>query len=275
MVLITFPFIIYITLTLSKFFFAGIAKSENIKGKSAFEFNNTFFLIPFYTSFLKFRKNLELNIFDKKLILSEVMSLASTLIFILSLINQFLNKDIPFEDLIINVFFFFILLVFFLYLAIFDLLTFSIPVPTVKLMYLFVILMNFSIGLSRYIFFRSTGEVFFKHVLLGNMGNLAMGLILGLFIWILIKFTKNEGFGEGDIDVMSIIGFSFGWPFALSALFFIIVGGGLIAGFYSLIIGKVKGVIIPFVPLILIGFCIAVGFSDDFTEFLINPSLIY
>lgn len=223
------------------------------------------FFLPFYLSIIYYKK----ISFKKfiKLILVEGYGILSSVILIISLDYYFrIFTELKLEDIIVGSLFFIICYTFLLYLSIFDVLTYSIPTSVVKSLFVFVIFSNLIVGLVRFLTFQITGDMIFKNVELGNIDNLIAGSAFWLITFAAVKLSKEKGLGEGDVDIMGIIGFSLGFPNAITSVFFTLISGGLFSLILAMLVKKFKDVLVPLVPFITLGFIISIGWSDKFIK---------
>lgn len=155
--------------------------------------------------------------------------------------------------------YFFITVIMILYLAVHDMLFLSIPVRF-SLQILFfsvvaqlIILLLKSAGILDSVLFES----------LGGLDNIFGFSLLYLGTYLLILATAEKGIGAGDADVNGFIGLQLGISssviFVLSTIF---IGSG-IGLIYAIIKSRIKGLVIPMVPLICLGYTIAIGYSDE------------
>jgi len=96
-------------------------------------------------------------------------------------------------------------------------------------------------------------------VISGITGALFAGGLFGLIIWL----TKGRGMGLGDLKLIVPLGLILGWPDVLIAIFSAFVLGSLVG--LVMILNKqttLKGAL-PFGPFIVIGFYIAVFYSES------------
>lgn len=153
------------------------------------------------------------------------------------------------------------------YLTIWDLHTLSIPERFTNLFLLLIVLINFVLGLSNYLEFRSIGEVSLSSVYIGTVGNMLAGVGLGALIYFLHRFTKGKGIGDGDIYIYAALGFVFGIPLSLGFIMISSITGGLIA--LGLILSywkdrkKVLKTRIPLMPIVLISFVLTLIFQNQ------------
>lgn len=140
-----------------------------------------------------------------------------------------------------------------LYLAIFDMYTYSIPSQLTNgallLLLVFSIILNiFNILLGQSII----------DLGIANIDGIFMSVVLSFATYCLIILTKQRGMGEGDVWIVGMIGLVLGWPESLMAIYFSIVIGGIV-GILLILTGRnIKGMILPFVPFLLIGTSLSV-----------------
>jgi prepilin signal peptidase PulO-like enzyme (type II secretory pathway) len=145
-----------------------------------------------------------------------------------------------------------------LYLAIWDIQTMTIPSNFTNLFLLFVVVINFLVGLSSFIELRNTGINTLTNLNIGTLGNMLAGVGLGVIIFLLHKFTKGKGIGDGDIYIYTAVGFALGLPLGLGFLILSSILGGIVAVSLILLYWKDRQKIlrtrIPLLPVILIGY---------------------
>jgi prepilin signal peptidase PulO-like enzyme (type II secretory pathway) len=160
-----------------------------------------------------------------------------------------------------------IVLVALLYLAIWDIQTLSIPSTFTNLFLLFVVLLNFVVGLSSFLQYRNTGVNTLANLPIGTFGNILGGVGLGGLIYLLHRFTKGKGIGDGDIYIYAAVGFALGLPLSLGFLIISSLVGGLIALvlilFYWKDRDKVLQTRIPLLPIILIGYVVTLVLQNQ------------
>jgi len=261
---------IYLGILQSKYFLL-ISYSDGIS-KISFE-NRKDFLIYIMIPFSFLIRLDTFGIKDKKSfkilnVLSEILGIMSFLSLSFYYIKNILEKSFLLENKVFLILFYFGLISALLYLAIYDLVNFSIPSIFIRNFLFVIILINLIVGIIRFFSKYSSSVVFFQNIHLGLLDNLLAGIIFGLIIWFVIKITKDKGLGTGDIDVIQIIGFSLGFPAIVVVFLLTLISGSIISIIYAFIIKKYKGVIVPFVPFILIGFLITINFGDKIWEFL-------
>jgi prepilin signal peptidase PulO-like enzyme (type II secretory pathway) len=263
MTVATILLISYVTSVFAKFFYLNIAittgdthDSVRLQNAARSPFLVMLTLSPF-ASFI-----VDESVVKKKgvLQLSEALGWISGILLALSLSNIFADHS-TIDALSGMLFFlyFFITIVMLLYLAVYDLMFLSIPVRFTLQIVFFSVIAQLIILLLR-----SAGIVdadLFNA--LGTLDNIFGFALLYLGTYLLILATSEKGIGAGDADVNGFIGLQLGISasvvFALSTIF---IGSG-IGIIYAIIKKRLKGLIIPMVPLICLGYTIAIGYSDE------------
>lgn len=154
-----------------------------------------------------------------------------------------------------------------LYLAVYDIITFSIPDRLIKILALSALGINLIVGLIKFLS-ENIGSPLLVNLPFGNIGNLFSGVLFALLIWLVVKISKEKAMGEGDVYLVLIIGLILGWPQTLVSYFATLILGSVISLIISKYIGKFKGVIIPFVPFLLLGFVIALSFGSQIHSYI-------
>lgn len=159
-----------------------------------------------------------------------------------------------------------------LYQAVSDIYTYEVSADSTASLVIMIIASNVLIGLTRVsleILFNLDGSQFMSFTKMGTLEAL-FGLILGYtLVWLLIRFFGEKYIGRGDADILAIIGGSLGILGLLVAIFISSILGSIIGGMYSIRKKKFKGVIIPMVPFLLLGYLIAFGYTDLIIDFLL------
>ncbi len=270
MTIILFLIVLYITGIVGRFYILAIYKSE--AEVNFFEHRTDlikYLLLPAYFLFFisKSRKNID-HKFKKELhyiyIIAELLCIFSSLLLFSNsdYFNLLFQNSAP--DFFVLILFSVVLYFALLYLSLFDIITFSIPEIFTKRLLFFVLLANILIAIARLmssIFFK---KEIFQFVSLGRIDNLVAGILIGFVIWLIIKITKQTGMGEGDIEVMAIVGFTLGFPSILYSFYYTLIIGSIISLIYALIVKRYKNVQIPFVPFIFLGFLAAMMLGDKF-----------
>lgn len=221
-----------------------------------------FYLQVIYYKKIDFKKHL-------RLVFIQLLGLISSFLLIVSL-ERYLRsiENLKIEEILVILIFFIASYIFFLYLSIFDSLCYSIPTNVVKLFLMFVGFSNLFVVSVRFFSFQLSGDLIFKNVELGQVDNLLIGLIFWAVTYILVKVSKEKGLGEGDVDIMGIVGLSLGWPYSLISIFFTLLTGGVFSLILAMLVKKFRDVLVPLVPFIFLGFLIVIGFGEDFINFV-------
>lgn len=236
----------YLSSVLSKLFLIQIEEKKLRK-------NLDFVLIPFI--YLLDKKRMAGLDFKRATIwITEFSSVFFGIIFALGLNVQLNVIGIStIEQIILVVTYVFVFLSL-LYLAVFDIIHLAIPENFLKGVLLIVVITNLLFGIYKLVLIRTTGVEPFPFISMGTVGSIVAGLILGGVIFIINRSSNRKAIGEGDIYLMLMIGFTLGLTMGLISFFLTCVLGSIVGIAYSLIAKKFKGVLIPFVPLILLGF---------------------
>lgn len=78
-----------------------------------------------------------------------------------------------------------------------------------------------------------------------------IGFVLGGGLFLLLAVVSKGGMGGGDIKLVAVLGFWFGWKLLLLLMFLSFVGGGLLSGALLLTGIKKRGDGIPFGPFLV------------------------
>lgn len=263
--------IIYLGSAIAKLFFIFIQfENENQFRLKLYKFGNQenykYFMLFIITPFSSLiTKHTVFSKTKKILMLSEIFAIISSFLFAVS-ISQLYTSSLFNIEYLIHFIIFFAGFLSLLYLSIFDIQYLSIPVKfTMQILF-------FNVVVQIFIFFLKYLDILENPIFndLGTIQNILGFLILYLGTYLLIIITKEEGIGSGDADINGFVGLLLGFPQSIVFLFLTIFVGSIVGLTYAGIIGKLKGVIIPMVPLICIGYTIAIGFSEK----LINLVLI-
>jgi leader peptidase (prepilin peptidase)/N-methyltransferase len=145
----------------------------------------------------------------------------------------------------------------FVYLAYFDFLYWEVQLG--------LIIFNFFLFSFYYFFQQYNGEIDINYIV-----QKYTACILGiLFIVVFIVISKGKGLGLGDAWIMGIMGLSLGYFELFIALTIASVTGslfGLIKAY--LFVGKVRGVMIQFVPFLSLGFIITLMFGKEIIQYV-------
>ena len=159
---------------------------------------------------------------------------------------------------------------FLLYLSIFDIISFSIPEVISKRMLLFALFANVIFLVLKLLLNNTEYAYIFGLIDLGSLSNLVGGIVGGGVIWLIVKISKEQAMGAGDIDILAAIGLMLGVPSLFYSFLYTLFSAALISIIYVVVIRKFKGVLIPFVPFLASGFILCFLLSDSiFTLFSI------
>ncbi|MDQ6985164.1 MAG: prepilin peptidase [Candidatus Dojkabacteria bacterium] len=224
------------------------------------------YLIPF--SSIIFKKHLLVKE-GKILFVSELLSIFTAFILSLSFINIYIqNTEVQLWEILLHFSFYFGVYILILYLAVYDIINFAVPVAVIKKGLFVIVLISLFITIADFFSYRTTSEYIFELINIGNLSSLIGAFFLVALTWSVVKLTSEEGLGEGDIDVNMIIGLSIGWPLVVPFLLSTLILGSIVALAFSYYLKKFRGVLIPFVPLILIGFTVALGFGQNINDII-------
>jgi hypothetical protein len=150
-----------------------------------------------------------------------------------------------------------------LYLSIFDLLNLKLPARFTKIFLLSVIFTSIIIGLVRYFSSYFSNELLLREINLGNFNNLLAGIIMAIITFTLIKIFKEKMLSEADFDFMIAFGLILGLPLTLLAFTSALSLATLLALGYALITRKFKGLLVPIVPMLLLGYIFTMAFRSE------------
>lgn len=155
-----------------------------------------------------------------------------------------------------------------LYLAVYDIRTYTIPAEFVRNVLIMIVLIQGLVALIQFITKLHGNDFIQTNLIFGNFSNLLGGLAGFCVIKFIITITDNKGMGEGDIDTSTIIGLVLGFTYFWISFLVTVLVGFVLSIFVILFTRKVKGFVIPFVPLQLIGFVITIGFGSEIARIL-------
>jgi Flp pilus assembly protein protease CpaA len=261
----------YLGNVLAKFFSGRvIIESENLK-ESLFKDRLEYFIFlttPFLVIFRPKIFSKKIKSFRKKIIISELLGIIALLFYFGSIYYFYDNNSYSQNEIlsvILHIGFSLLIMYFLVFLAIFDIFTFTIPSKTLRQVTLLTILMNVGVILLT---IPSNQEL--SQLTLGRPENLLAGIILGGLMILIRRATNDKGLGDGDVELMTALGLFWGLANSFSFVFFTIMIGGLISLLYAIALRKFKDVIVPFVPFVLLGFTLAIGFGKPFFELIFN-----
>ncbi len=190
-----------------------------------------------------------------KYILSLTLSVLAALFFFV-IINNLNIYNLANLTYFLHIVFLFISISLLLYLAIYDLLYYEIPVVPLFSFLTVVITFNVIVAVVSVL---TQDKIF----LLGNPVNLLSGIGLGLIFYIVVKLTKEQGMGMGDVYLMLSIGLALGISRSITAYLVTLMLASIVGIVISLFKRKFHNTLIPLVPFIFLGFCVALSTSDS------------
>ncbi|MEP7103474.1 MAG: prepilin peptidase [Candidatus Dojkabacteria bacterium] len=259
MIIILIILLAYLSSTLSKFFLIHIENKKINK-------NLDFILIPFLYRFSKQKAGLKFS--NATIGITELSSIFFGFVLSFGLNIVLLSNEISITEKFILIVLYIFIYTSLLYLSVYDIIHLSIPENFLKVILLVIVIINLLFGLYKFISFRIDGSIPFPFITLGTIQNIIAGFILGGIIFIIHKSSHEKAIGEGDIYIMMIIGYTLGITFGLISFFLTCVLGSLVGISYSLLVRKFKGVLIPFVPLILLGFVFTLAIGTQLLNFI-------
>lgn len=196
---------------------------------------------------------------DRKLFIAEGLAAIYGAVFGLFIIQNFLIVINLFN--VVELLVIFIVGVLLLYLAIYDLLTYTVPTAQLKWALGVAVSGNILFAIFRYL-------SLYNSLLLGNMTNLLAAVIASLFLIALIVLTRNRGMGQGDVLIAAIIGMLLGLTGLLAGFYVMLLSASLFGIAYSIRMNKFKGLLIPLVPFMSLGFFLALTWGPQIVNIL-------
>ncbi|WP_176718805.1 prepilin peptidase [Caloranaerobacter ferrireducens] len=105
--------------------------------------------------------------------------------------------------------------------------------------------------------------------------NSILGLLIGGLIFLIIAIVSHGGMGGGDIKLIALLGFFFGWEHLLLLMFLSFVIGAFFSIVLLLLRIKDRKDFIPFGPFISIAAIITIFYGDILISYYINYFLNY
>lgn len=243
---------------LGSFFAATVMRGENLtKAKGKFSVDDKtgerlkwFELFPIFSFILlRGKSRYTGEKLDLRMWLSELLGF---FVFLVLAIGSFINlPDFPGTNVefLANYLITALVLGALFYLAVFDMFTYSIPANITLILTLLVVGLNLFVGVIRFFL-----PEFAPHTGLGTLDNLVAAIVAGGFIWLLIQLTRQKGMGEGDVYIAVIMGIMLGGVRGIAAFYVTVIGASLVGIALMAMKKKLKGLIVPLVPFMLIGF---------------------
>jgi prepilin signal peptidase PulO-like enzyme (type II secretory pathway) len=254
----------YFYTVLSKFFFWRIV-SQDPKGKSYIK--NEFSYKNFLPLFSFVEKDYISKRFYKKINrLGELLAIASSIFINYLYIDNVLkagSRDPAFIDVITMIIINLCVLTF-LYLSIYDLIYYEIPSVVIVRLLLVLVIVSISVAISNLLF----PEGAFKNLFFGRLSNL-IGLFIGYVSTLtLVKLSKESAMGEGDADFNAVVGLLLGFPGIIIYIFVTLILGSIIGLIFAAYKKQFHGLLLPFFPVMLLGFVITLVYQEDLRELL-------
>ncbi len=150
-----------------------------------------------------------------------------------------------------------------LYFCVWDMLTMSVPAVETQLAAVYLVIVNVVFLIVRLI-----NPSLLVQIQLGSLGNLLLGVLSGLFMYVIIRLTKSKGMGLGDLLIAVMIGLALGWPQTVSAFYVMIFTGSIFGLALAAVKHKFHGLQIPLVPFMTFGYIVALVFGTQIFHFL-------
>lgn len=97
----------------------------------------------------------------------------------------------------------------------------------------------------------------------GYSNNIIAGAIAAVFMFIVINLTKKKGMGEGDLFVFILMGLTLGLANLIVAFYVMIFTGSIVGLLIGIKKKRIKGVKMPFVPFMLLGYVVAMTLGQQ------------
>lgn len=246
------------------FYYANVYKVSNI--------NYSFILIPFslaqVSRYIE-KKYLFTPITKKMGLFLEILAILSFVFFALGIINQLQNGIFGVDESLFFVLVNFYALLIFLYFSITDILRLEISRKLSLSFAISIIVISVITALYKLIVFRTTGDSVFSNINFGDLQFLLTGLVLSSFVLIFRRLNRKS-FGKPEVELMLVFGFLLGPINSLIG----VASFSIIGTLYSIVRffrnKKIKSIVIPFAPFLMLGFLIAMGFGENIVSFLLK-----
>ncbi|BCX13861.1 MAG: hypothetical protein KatS3mg085_393 [Candidatus Dojkabacteria bacterium] len=241
-----------------------IASNLNLKNFKNVESKRNFYIFFPLSSFFLKNNFLKKEIFP--ILFLELFGMVLGGAFVVSILKYISTLQLNFAGEVFMVSIFLVVTFTLLFLSVFDILTLSVPTNLVKSLYIFTILINLFIALLKLLSLRFGWGMFVENVPLGGFDNLICALLLSLLVWLLSKLTKESAMGMGDVDIAGIVGIMLGWPNIIAGFMYTLYVGGFVGIIYMIFLKKFRDTLVPFVPIITLGFVLSLGFYKIVTD---------
>jgi len=195
--------------------------------------------------------------------IAELLGLLYFLLFGLGIYKLYLAGTDPASLLIVGGLHFVLVNVFFV-LAVYDLLSLSIPA---KLTYVLAGL-GITVNLIALVITQLGSEIFSIWGL-GELDNLVFAILSGVSVFFLVKITREKGIGSGDMLLAVFLGAMLGWPNTIIAFYAIVIPAAVVGIIYAWKKKVFRGLQVPLVPFMLLGYIVATFFSTELFRLLL------
>lgn len=237
----------YTGLILSNYYYYQYSHKNGTKKKG----NLRYFLVPFKYS--KSKKNTIVQLFG---------AITFTIFAISILLTFFQFQSIHFFEVFFFILFFGSVFYQLFTLSVNDFLFYAIPESKLYRLVLTSVAGNLVVVIMGFIGFD------WQVIQNGTFLTLLVSLAFGLIFFLLVNYSKEKAMGQGDIYLIIAFSLALGYPNALVGMFFTLIIGSFAGIIYMIIKKQTKGLILPFAPLLTLGFAIAIGFSNTVIELL-------
>ncbi len=149
------------------------------------------------------------------------------------------------------------------YLAIYDLFTYSLPTNVTVLLLGEALIANGAILVVRLL---SPGS--FSSIHLGNLDNLALGIVGYALFYVIIKVSKQKAMGVGDMYLACACGLMLGWPLSISWFYVMLFSATGVGLLLALMKKRMKNLLLPLVPFMTFGYVVASVWGDRLFQLL-------
>lgn len=101
------------------------------------------------------------------------------------------------------------------------------------------------------------------------------GALLGGGLFLFLAVVSGGGMGGGDVKLMAVLGFWFGWRQALLLMFFAFVAGGVVGGLLMLAGLKKRKDAIPFAPFMVLAAFVTGMWGASILEWYMRQSGVF
>lgn len=162
----------------------------------------------------------------------------------------------------------FVFILFLLYSAIYDLLTMTIEGGITSVFLLVSLILSIVLNILNLLGVKQVEAL----TTLAHPEHLLAALVGAVALWLLIRISNQRAMGEGDIYIVAIMGLYLGGLGLGFALYMAVVVGGIFGVLYALKLGKLKGILVPFVPFLLIGSSLSIMLGKELIQILFYVS---